>query len=323
MTDDLSKLSPDSIASGDSKHVEASHMNSRGSTSFFDGVSGNWPSSAVLSLWIIVGLGAYLFIGNLVSVLLLQLQGVGLQDLVTDQQAIFENYGIALLGANAVGLAFGLGGIALLASWLDSSRPLDYLRFKHCSAKDLILSCLGFFCLLPTVMWLGVLNEQLPLPEVLQRMEDQQMEIVEWLASGGGNFWLNLLFVAITPALFEEVFFRGFVQRRAERALGIAGGILFTGIIFGMFHLRLTQMVPLAVLGCYLAYIAWHTGSLFIPISLHFLNNGLTLAVSEWGPESVSDPEMIPWFLIAVSGVVFLICIRFIHQSHGKGQGHR
>ncbi len=284
----------------------------------FDGVSGKWPTFAVLSLWGFVGLIAYLFIGNLASILLLALEGVELQDLVANQQAILTEYGGALLGANAIGLALGLGGIALLASWLDSSQPRSYLRLSQCTVKELLLSVVGFFCLLPIVLCLGIFNEQLPLPEFLQTLEDQQMEIVEWLSSGGGNFYLNLLFVAATPAVFEEVFFRGFVQRRAERGMGIVGGILFTGILFGLFHLRLTQALPLALLGCYLAYVTWRTGSLLIPVVLHFLNNGLSLVVSEWGSTSISDPESIPWPLIVGSAVAFLICIRFIHRSHGQ-----
>ena len=298
--------------------AELDQVDSPRGLTLFDGVSGKWPTFAVLSLWVFVGLIAYLFIGNIASVMFLALEGVELQDLVTNQQAILAEYGGALLGANAIGLALGLGGIALLASWLDSSQPRKYLRLSQCTMKELLLCIVGVFCLLPIVLGLGILNEQLPLPEFLQTLEDQQMEIVDWLSSGGGNFYLNLLFVAVTPAVFEEVFFRGFVQRRAERRMGIVGGILFTGILFGLFHLRLTQALPLALLGCYLAYVTWRTGSLLIPVVLHFLNNGLSLVVSEWGSTSISDPESIPWPLIVGGALAFVICIRFIHRSHGE-----
>jgi len=286
----------------------------------FDGVSGNWSSLTVIGLWIIVGFLCYLIIGNFISLFLLGIQGVPMQEFVNNPEVILVRYGSELLGANAIGLAVGLGGVALLASWLDSTRPLKYLRFTKCTPMELGLSCLGFFCLIPIVLGLGILNEQIPLPELLQRMEDQQLIIVEWLSTGGGNFWLNVLFVALTPALFEEVFFRGFVQRRAERSMGIIGGILFTGILFGVFHLRLTQVLPLTALGCYFAYLAWSTGSLWIPMLLHFLNNGLMLAVSKWGNQSISDPEAIPWILIFTGGILFTICIIFIHNHHGKRQ---
>ncbi len=286
----------------------------------FDGVSGNWPSFAVIGLWVVIGLLSYLIVGNLATLFFLSLHGVSMQDLVSNQEEILFWHGSELLGGNAIGLAVGLGGVALLASWLDSSRPLKYLRITTCSPKDLGLSCLGFICLIPIVLGLGIVNEQIQLPEILQTMEEQQMVIVEWLSSGGGNFWLNLLLVALTPALFEELFFRGFLQRRAERATGVVGSILLTGILFGLFHLRLTQVLPLMVLGCYFAYLAWNTGSLLIPIVLHFLNNGLMLALSKWGHQSISDPETIPWILILTSGILFVISLVFIHGSHEKRQ---
>jgi len=282
----------------------------------FDGASGKWPTFAVISLWVTVGLILYLITGNFASILMLELRGAPLEDLLTNPEAILLQHGSELLGANALGLALGLGGVAWLASWLESSRPLMYLRMTRCSPTDLGLSCVGLFCLLPIVLSLGILNEKLPLPEVLQQMEDQQLVIVEWLSSGGGNFWVNLIFVAITPALFEEIFFRGFLQRRAERSMGIVGGILLSGILFGLFHLRLTQALPLAVLGCYLAYVTWRTGSLMIPVVLHFLNNGLTLAVSEWGSESLSDPETIPWLMVVISSALFGMCMLYLHRRH-------
>ncbi len=284
----------------------------------FDGVTGNWPSISILLIWIVAGLVLYLMIGNVMSVLILAIQGVSVEDLVQNPQSILIDYGSSLLGANAIGLAIGLGGVALVASWLESSRPLTYLRISRCRASELGLSTLGFFCLLPVVLSAGILNEQLPLPEFLQTLEEQQMEIVNWLGSGGGIFALNLLLVAATPAIFEEMFFRGFVQRRAERAMGVVGAILFTGILFGVFHLRLTQVLPLAILGCYFVYVTWRTGSLIIPVILHFLNNGLSLAVSKWGPSSVADPEIIPLPLIIGSMFAFALCLILIHRNHGK-----
>ena len=285
----------------------------------FDGVSGNWSSLVVLILWIFAGLIIYLLIGNVATILLIGLQGVALQDLVAALD--FHEYGSLFLAGNAIGMVFGLGGVALLATRLDSSRPLRYLRVSRCNVRQMILSLLGFFCLLPIVLALAVLNEHLPLPDILRQMDKQQMELIEWLISGGGNFGLNLLLVAITPALLEEVFFRGFVQRRAERGMGIVLGILFTAVLFAIFHLRLTMVLPLAVLGGYFGYVTWRTGSLWISVGLHFLNNGLMLAASEWGPKSLVDPDVIPWGLVAIGTVAFPVCIFLIHMNHGK-RGH-
>lgn len=284
----------------------------------FDGITGSWPSGAALALWVFVGLFAYLFIGNIASTFLLALNDVGLQDILSGQQDVFAENGNAFLGGNAIGLALGLGSVALLASWLDSSRPLHYLRLKACNTSDVVLSLAGLICLLPAVLGLGILNEKIPLPDALLRLEEQQMELIEWFTGQGGNFALNMMFVVATPAIFEEVFFRGYVQRRAERGLGVVGGIILTGVIFGVFHLRLTQVLPLILLGCYLAYVTWRTGSLWIAVVLHFFNNGLALSLAKWGPESVADPEVVPWVLIMGSTLLFAACILMIHRRNGK-----
>ena len=290
----------------------------RSGLNVFDGITGNWPSGAALALWVFVGLLAYLFIGNIASTFLLALNDVGLQDILSGQQDIFAENGNAFLGGNAIGLALGLGSVALLASWLDSSRPLRYLRLKSCNMADVALSLVGLICLLPAVLGLGILNEKIPLPDVLMQLEEQQMELIEWFTGEGGNFALNMIYVVAAPALFEEMFFRGYVQRRAERGLGVAAGIILTGVIFGVFHLRLTQVLPLILLGCYLAYVTWRTGSLWIAVVLHFFNNGLALSLSKWGPKSVADPEVVPWLLIMGGTLLFVACILIIHRRHEK-----
>lgn len=85
-----------------------------------------------------------------------------------------------------------------------------------------------------------------------------------------------------------------------------------------MFHLRLTQVLPLILLGCYLAYVTWRTGSLWIAVVLHFFNNGLALSLSKWGPKSVADPEVVPWLLIMGGTLLFVACILIIHRRHEK-----
>ena len=285
------------------------------SQSYFDGLTGRWPSLAVLSLWIFAGLMGYLFISNIASILVLAWKDVRLEDLIS---LPLSEIGTGLLVANAIGLALGLGAVAWLATRLDSSNPVKYLRLNRFTASDLLLSCMGFISLLPIVLYLAIFNEKLPLPDALRQLEEQQLQLIEWLGSGEGSFGLHLLLVALTPAIFEEVFFRGFVQRRAERWMGVSGGILFTGILFGIFHLRLTQVLPLMVLGCFLAYIGWRTGSIFLPMILHFLNNGLTLAVSNWGSQSLNNPQIIPVPLVAGSAIALLICIILLHRNHGN-----
>ena len=85
--------------------------------------------------------------------------------------------------------------------------------------------------------------------------------------------------IAVIPAFCEEVFFRGYIQKNYMDALSPAGGILLTGFVFGLFHLSPANLVPLTFMGWYLGYVYYKTQSLFVPVTVHFCNNLLSLAV--------------------------------------------
>ena len=281
----------------------------------FDGPTGRWSSGIVLTLGLLGGLIAYLLIGNLAAIAWLLLEGVTMNDLLENPAGVMATNAGGLLGGNAIGLGLGLGLFALVLARLDASKPLVYLRMRSTTIRDVGLALLGLVALLPTVLLLGKLNEHLPMPEYIRILEAEQMQIIEWILSGEGNLVMNLTLIAIAPAFFEEVFFRGFVLRRAERALGVAWGIIFCGVIFGIFHLRLTQALPLSVLGIYMAWCAWRTRSLWVAVAVHFLNNALALAVAEWSPGDATETEALPWPWVVAGLVVFAAVVRLLHYN--------
>ena len=100
--------------------------------------------------------------------------------------------------------------------------------------EDRIWFCSGsrFFALaglLPVIQWLGEFNASLPLPEFLRSLEDAQLKLIEKILSS--DIWIGstVFALAITPALCEELLFRGYLQRQFERSFGIFGGIVATG----------------------------------------------------------------------------------------------
>ena len=115
------------------------------------------------------------------------------------------------------------------------------------------------------------------------------------------------------------------MQRQAERRLGVLWGIVFSGVVFGFYHLSLLQALPLSVLGIYLAYLAWRTGSLWIPIAAHFTNNALAVALGAYAaarPDvDLSDVETmhIPWYWVVLGLAVFVgvvVALRRLAEQH-------
>lgn len=229
-------------------------------------------------------------------------------------EGVAEYTDVLLIG-NTIGQVLGLAIPALLFSRLHASRWTSFLRIRRVDWTLVILSVIGLVALIPFVQWIAGVNELLPIPDWLRRFEQSQTELIEsMLMKEGGSIFFNLVVLALTPAICEELLFRGYVQRQSERSLGIAGGILFSGIVFGLYHLRLTQVIPLSVLGIYLAYIMWRTGSIWPAVIAHFTNNAFSVLLAAYTstlpePEAeVLDQLDLPWYFI-VTGMVLFVAI--------------
>ncbi len=279
-------------------------------------------SPLLLALLPVVAFIIFFVISNVASVGLLLWEGVDFAAGMMDFEALIQEHARSLILANTAGQVLGLALPALLLAWLHSSRWGAFLRFRAPDARLLAFAILGWMALLPVVSWVGELNQLLPLPEAVEVWDAQQMALVEQVLLGDLTIAFSLAMLAVTPAFCEEILFRGYAQRQAERGMGVAAGILFSGIVFGLFHLRLTQVLPLTLLGIFLAYLAWRTGSLWIPIVIHFLNNGYAVMLGFWarGQEDVSltsiEQVPIPWYLVVAGAVFFgIVTVAMEHRA--------
>ena len=67
--------------------------------------------------------------------------------------------------------------------------------------------------------------------------------------------------VAVSPAVCEDVLFRGVLLRSFLRRFRPRTAILLTALLFGVFHMSLERVLPAAGLGVVLGVRAWRSGS--------------------------------------------------------------
>lgn len=229
---------------------------------------------------LVVGWILFQSIGSALVGVLLATLDVPMAQLASDYGQIIQDHIREVILFNTVGQVLGLGALAWLLAWLHSSRWMAFLRLREVHLGLLALSVAGLVALLPLVYWLGALNETIPLPDTLQELEDQRRMMLEGVIQSDLGLLFSLLALAVTPALCEELLFRGYVQRQFERGLGVVAGIVVSGVLFGLFHLSILQAIPLSVLGIYLAYVVWRTGSLWTGIAVHFANNAISVVAA-------------------------------------------
>jgi|TARA_B110000908_G_scaffold130841_1_gene153860 membrane protease YdiL (CAAX protease family) len=93
-----------------------------------------------------------------------------------------------------------------------------------------------------------------------------------------GDLFFNLLVMAIIPALGEELLFRGYLQQKICHWLDKPHfAIIITAILFSAIHMQFQGFLPRFVLGIVLGYLFYWSGSLWLPIIAHFLNNAIAV----------------------------------------------
>lgn len=83
---------------------------------------------------------------------------------------------------------------------------------------------------------------------------------------------LYFIALAIAPAFIEEMIFRGIVMQSLRR-FGDVFALVASALIFGIFHLNLIQMPYAFIAGLAIGYFVMRTGSLWVGIIIHFINN--------------------------------------------------
>ncbi|MDP4191553.1 MAG: CPBP family intramembrane metalloprotease [Bacteroidota bacterium] len=194
------------------------------------------------------------------------------------------------------------------------------LRFRLPDLSGVLLFTAGLLCLTPLLeSYLYIQNAILIklsqiYPSIFKMKEfvDKIDKLVEEsyssiLASHSVPEGLMIIVVvAVVPAICEEIFFRGFVQKGFEFKLKPFTSALITAIFFGLYHFHPYQIVPLTALGLYFGYAVYLSDSIFTSIFLHFLNNLFAVIMFFiYGSEDIATPKTFSASELTTSVMVF------------------
>lgn len=205
---------------------------------------------------------------------------------------------------------------AVLYVWLSGVDPKVTLSLRAPSFSGLaggVLLILGTMPLVWMIGWLQTFVIEIPW-EMLEGLE--QLVTADTV---GRFFWL-LLLVAVTPAVCEEMVFRG-VLLGGTRRLSPVRMIVLNGAVFGAFHLSFEtaiRFLPTMALGMVIAFAVWRTGSIFVGMLMHFINNGLIVVlVSVPSFQALfSDPNTPPpLWVVPVAVILFSRGVRILLRS--------
>ena len=181
---------------------------------------------------------------------------------------------------------------SLMVAYLCAKAPFSWLQLDKKADWKVFLLAVGIMLVaLPAINLLADINQQMVLPTWLSGLEEwmkNKEAEAEWLTkqfmsvTTVSGLLVNLLLMAVLPALSEEITFRGVLQRLLSpkhSTLNSHLSIWLTAIIFSAIHMQFYGFVPRMLMGALFGYMMVWTGSLWVPMLMHFVNNGMAVSL--------------------------------------------
>jgi uncharacterized protein len=99
------------------------------------------------------------------------------------------------------------------------------------------------------------------------------------LGASEGSLWYNIIDVALVPAVVEELLFKGLIFTILKKHYPVIVAIIIASFMFAAVHLSFIRIIPLFLVSCYSFWLYLRSGSLILPMLLHFINNLFTLVL--------------------------------------------
>ena len=226
---------------------------------------------------------------------------------------------------------------ALAGAYLWSEHPMQWLHLnKKPSWQEALAAVVVMLLAIPGINLLSAWNQQMVLPEWMsgieqwmRMQEDAAAQLTEQFLQVDtvGGLLVNIGLMALLPAVGEELTFRGVVQGMFTRNRHVA--IWATAAIFSFVHMQFYGFLPRMLLGAMFGYMLWWTGSLWVPMLMHFVNNCAAVVVAYLAYNHLEEGRAEMLDTIGTEDTillgVFSICIVLIMMvmygyfySHGK-----
>jgi membrane protease YdiL (CAAX protease family) len=220
---------------------------------------------------------------------------------------------------------------ALLFGYYSSPKSLPYVGIhKNVSLILIVVSILLLFCIQPFITWLGEMNAKATFgafqKSLLEKeaLYNQQLKLFLKM-NNGRDLLINLLIMALLPALGEELFFRGSLQKALLRLTKIPWIAIFvSSLIFAFLHGTMFKLFPIFTLGIILGTVYYVTRNLWYTIIIHFVNNALAVLSVYYANKSetlkklAGDDLSVPLYGALVSLIIGIGIIYFLKKKSNE-----
>ncbi|MEG0011352.1 MAG: CPBP family intramembrane glutamic endopeptidase [Muribaculaceae bacterium] len=224
---------------------------------------------------------------------------------------------------------------AAITAVFITATPISFLRLNKKPTWQAIVGVLIIFIVATPVLNVIVSwNESVTLPESMKGVEQWAREseqmakmLTDSLLKDMSiiDFSVLILLVGVLTGFSEELFFRGLLQRIfLSRPMNAHLAIWLAAFIFSALHFQFFGFVPRLLLGAFFGYLLMWTGSLWVPIIAHMINNSGVVIVQYLTQHKIIavDVDTIGTtsdsLIIAIASAIITICAVYYFFKNTK-----
>ncbi|WP_257667348.1 CPBP family intramembrane glutamic endopeptidase [Parapedobacter tibetensis] len=293
----------------------------------------NHPITSLIILLSLVFVGALVF-GTLSVFVALAITGMdvgGPEGLLSGNASNTDFLKIVQAGSS-----IGMFILPAILLGVIEKRKHSYLDFKTAVNPMLGFMIVGIMFFSAPILEQSIkLNESMQLPKAFSGLEnwmkakEAELEKLTQTLLSDTTYWglfVNLIVVAVIPAIGEEFLFRGCVQKILIRWFKNSHvGIWLAAIIFSAIHLQFYGFLPRMLLGVLFGYLLLWGKNIWLPVLAHFLNNAAATVSAFYlqrqgkSLDEMNFGEQIPTYFYFISFVLTAILLYQYHKTSTAG----
>jgi len=195
-----------------------------------------------------------------------------------------QDYNQSVINALKFIQLFSCLGLFILPPFFYGYLSAENIFSNHKISRQVVILVVAIMILInPFVSFTFFLNQSIDIPKWLMFYDQNIYAITKafLVMNSSVDLIVNLLVLAILPAIGEELVFRGFLQKKIINfSKKPYLSIFFTALLFSVVHMQFEGVLPRFILGSVLGLMFYFSSNIWIPIIAHFINNALIVILS-------------------------------------------
>jgi hypothetical protein len=223
-----------------------------------------------------------------------------------------------------------------ILGWLYHGKIAEYLNLnKKINFASVLLVLVLSFSASPFINFIGEINANMQFPAWLsgvenwmKNAENKAAEITEAFlkVESTGGLIFNIFMIAFLPSIGEELLFRGVIQRIFTNwTRNYHWGIWISALLFSALHMQFYGFIPRMFLGVLFGYLLVWSGSMWLPIIAHFINNAVAVVAMYLIDKELLSPEIEEigttsdsYYMAAVSLLLIVVFMLMIKRQNSE-----